>query len=398
MKILQLCKKFPFPLKDGESIAVTYLSQAMHQLGSEVTLLAMNTTKHYFNTDELPDHFNHYQQIHTVPVDNQLKPLDAFFNLFSKKSYHISRFEVDDFKTKLIAILKEQSFDVIQLETVYLAPYIPIIRQYTTAKIAMRAHNVEFEIWERVAQQTTNPLKKWYVKYLTRKLKRYEISQLQNYDVLVGITQRDVDYFKKLGYQGNAITIPIGLELKQYQPNWDIYQKPISLSFIGSLDWMPNLEGVQWLLKEIMPRVKKKFPNLSLHIAGRNTPDGLFKKQSKNLTIHGEVEDAKIFINNHAVMLVPLFSGSGMRAKILEAMALGRTVITTTIGVEGIPATPNQEVLLADTPEEWMQQLNFCVHQQHHIQQIGEAARNFVALHYDNTRLALQLLTFYNSI
>ena len=88
MKILQLCKKFPFPLKDGESIAVTYLSKALHDLGCDITLLCMNTTKHYTEVDELPENFNHYSSIHVTEIDNSIKPFHAFLNLFTKDSYH----------------------------------------------------------------------------------------------------------------------------------------------------------------------------------------------------------------------------------------------------------------------------------------------------------------------
>jgi polysaccharide biosynthesis protein PslH len=138
MKILQLCKKFPYPLKDGESIAVTYLSQALHASGCEVSLLAMNTSKHYFDMETLPQSFNHYRQIWTVDVDNKINPLEAFKNIFSSQSFHIQRFIFSAYAKKLEQILRENEFDVIQLETLYLTPYIDLIRQYSKAKIVLR--------------------------------------------------------------------------------------------------------------------------------------------------------------------------------------------------------------------------------------------------------------------
>ena len=105
MKILQLCKKFPFPLKDGESIAVTYLSQALNELGCEITLLAMNTSKHHFNIKNLPEHFNHYSSIEVVEIDNRIKLLGALANLFSNQSYHVVRFISEEFREVLIRLL-----------------------------------------------------------------------------------------------------------------------------------------------------------------------------------------------------------------------------------------------------------------------------------------------------
>ena len=143
MKILQLCKKFPYPLKDGESIAVTTLSRALRELGCQVSLLAMNTHKHFFNSNGCPEALSHYKDIFKVPVDNRVKPTEAFLNLFSRESYHIARFISPAFQRQLIEVLKNNTYDLIQLETPYLSPYIPTIRKYSDALIAMRAHNVE---------------------------------------------------------------------------------------------------------------------------------------------------------------------------------------------------------------------------------------------------------------
>src|SRR5690606_4982660 len=200
MKILQLCKKFPFPLRDGESIAVNNLSRALTKEGCEVTLLAMNTSKHYYNSSILPEALSHYHSVITVEVDNRIRVWDAFKNLFSEESYHISRFVSQAFSGKLRQLLSQEEFDLIQLETLYLAPYIPLIKQLTKAPIAMRAHNVEHEIWGRISENTRFWPKKWYLSYLTRKLQAYERAQLKKYDLLVAITERDLQKFQAMGF------------------------------------------------------------------------------------------------------------------------------------------------------------------------------------------------------
>jgi len=398
MKILQLCKKFPYPLKDGESIAVTYMSKALNELGCELTLLAMNTVKHFYEIDKLPKSFNHYKSIHTVEIDNRVKPKAAFLNLFSDESYHISRFVSEEFRQKLIQLLKNNKYDVIQLETLYLAPYIPTIRKYSTAKIAMRSHNVEHEIWERITTNTSFFLKKWYLRHLTDRLRNFEIQQLNNYDVLVGITQRDLDYFNKLGFKNKGVVAPIGLDMANYKPNYGSFQQPLSLSFIGSLDWMPNLEGLEWFMQKIMPLIRKEYPTIKLHIAGRNMPKHLLNLKAKNIVIHGEVESSTDFLNEHSVMIVPLFSGSGMRAKILEAMSLGKVVITTPLGLEGIDATDGVEVLEATHEEAFMNQLKYCVQNQNEIVKMGKKARLFIEEQYDYHSVSKRLMSFYESL
>lgn len=398
MKILQLCKKFPYPLKDGESIAVNSLSKSFNELGCEVTLLAMNTCKHYFDLNQLPLAFNHYKDIQTVDIDNRVKPVAAFLNLFSPESYHVSRFESEAFRLKLIQLLQSQQFDLIQLETLYLAPYIETIRQHSDAIISMRSHNVEHEIWERISNHTRFLPKKWYLRHLTKKLKQYELAQLANYDLLVAISERDLQAFKKLGYKKASVVTPIGIDGTDYRPNYLNPGGKLSLGFIGSLDWMPNQEGLQWFLDHVWPEVHRRFPELEFHVAGRNTPDWMRKLQIPNVTFHGEVPSAGEFINSHPMMVVPLLSGSGMRVKILEGMALGRTVLTTSMGLEGIHARNNWEVLVADAPHAFIRAIARCYQNPMLVKQISQRARAFALQNYDNREIAINLLQVYSQL
>lgn len=394
MKILQLCKKFPYPLKDGESIAVTYLSRALHELGCEMTLLCMNTTKHYTEISKLPPDFNHYENIIVTDLDNAVKPIAAFKNLFSKDSYHVSRFICDEFKDELIKLLKKEKFDIVQLETLYLAPYVNIIREHSNALITMRAHNVEHEIWERITNNTKLLPRKWYISYLTKKLKRFELDKLNDYDYLVAVTDKDLKKFKNLGYKNGAVASPIGIDVTDYN-NKELNYAKLSMCFIGSLDWMPNLEGLDWFLENVWGQVKDQFPDLEFHVAGRNTPAKIKNLESKNLRIHGEVSSAIKFIDSHPIMIVPLFSGSGMRVKILEGLALGRIIITTSLGLEGIDASHMKEVMIADTPEEFMRCIEFCYNYPNKLKEISERAKTFVKRHYDNQTNAYDLKNLY---
>ena len=398
MKILQLCKKFPFPLKDGESIAVNSLSKSLHQLGCDITLLAMNTSKHFFDVEKLPKGFNHYKSIYTTTVDNQIRIKDALSNLFTKESYHIARFVSPVFRDQLIHLLRENDYDLVQLETLYLAPYIPYIRQYSNATIAMRAHNVEHEIWERITENTNSFPKKWYLSHLTKKLKHFEVDQLNKYDLLVAITHRDLQTFRALGFDNKAIVTPIGIDTSDYEPDYSSYQLPLSISFIGSLDWMPNLEGLNWFLEKVWGKTSKNCQGLTLNVAGRNTPVRMHQMKKKNVVIHGEVPDALEFINQHSVMVVPLLSGSGMRAKILEGMALGKVVITTSLGLEGIPAKNRSQVIIADTPEEFIQSLQYCYRNKEQLEGMGRQARDFVTRNFDSSKIAKSLIKAYHTI
>ncbi len=393
MRVLQLCKKFPWPARDGESVAVTHLSKALADEGAEVHLLSMNTRKHWFGESQMPGALDHYASIKLVPVDNRVRLLPALFNLlFSSDSYHIQRFVSQAFAERLKKILQDKTFDVILLETLYLMPYLPLIRRHSNAKVLLRSHNVEHEIWERVAANTKNPLKRAYLRVLARRLKEYELSRLHKADLLLPISGRDMLRFREMGYDGDIMTLPIGLNLETYRPDYSSFERPASISFIGSLDWLPNLEGLEWFLKEVWPDLHRKNPDFSLHVAGRHMPAHLKHRHLAGVHFYGEVEDARTFINAHSLMVVPLFSGSGMRVKILEGMALGKVVLTTTMGLEGILAQNGQEVFVADSARAFIQAIEFCLNHPRQMLEIAHKARTFALQHFDSRSMAKALL------
>lgn len=398
MNILQLCNKFPWPLKDGAAIASTYLARAYAELGNRVTLLSMNTSKHWFDTGALPQNFDHYTAIHTVFVNNHIRPVPAFLNLFSNRSYHVERFDNPAFAEKLKEILSREKFDVVQLESLYLTPYLPIIRKYSPATVVLRAHNVEHEIWERVAENS-NPLKKWYLQKITPRLRTYETDHLNEYDLVVGISRRDLEQFRALGLKKPSTVAPIGLDCRDYVADDSSFHRPLSLSFIGSLDWMPNQEGLQWFIEEIWkPRLAPAFPDLTFHIAGRTAPRWLRELRVERVHFHGEVPSSPDFLNQHSVMVVPLLSGGGMRAKILEGLALGKVVLSTSLGMEGIEAEHGNQCLLADSPDEWVEAVRWCYAQGGQLSGLGHRARNFCVERYDNLELAGQLLQSFRRL
>ena len=233
---------------------------------------------------------------------------------------------------------------------------------------------------------------------MTRKLKRFEIASLNECDILVPISQRDLSNFRSLGARIPSVVIPIGLSPEAYPPDYSSYQKEPSISFIGSLDWLPNQQGLSWFLERVWLPFQESCPNVKLHIAGRNMPKWLFRSRIKNIVVHGEVPDAVRFINAHSIMVVPLLSGSGMRAKILEGMALGKVVVTTTLGLEGIAARDREEVLIADDPASFLQLLEQSCRDHRRMEFLGRQARDFVTGQYESKKMARRLLDIYASM
>lgn len=394
MRILQLCKKFPYPPYDGEVIAIQSLSKAFQQLGQDLTVLAINTKKHFFPPEQLPEEIATWGSFHSVFVDTDVRPWPAFLNLFGRDSYNIDRFDHPDFRKKLEQLLQQERFDIIQLEGLYLTPYIDSIRKYSDAKISFRAHNIEFEIWERLADNASNPIKKAYLQLLARRLKRYEIAQLNRADALVPITEKDQQYFEYLGCQLPSQVIQTGVDADRLIPDRSQLKYP-SVFHLGSLDWMPNQEGMLWFLENVWPKVREVLPDLRFYMAGRNLPKRFAQLCHPNVEIIGEVLDAVAFMNQKAIMVVPLHAGSGMRIKIMEALALEKTIVSTDVGAEGIAAIHGEHILRANEADAFAQAIIRCATDRTFFNRIGKQGRQLAFERYNNKRLGERLLDFY---
>jgi glycosyltransferase involved in cell wall biosynthesis len=397
MKILQLTNRIPFPLNDGGNLAVHAITEGFLQAGVSLSMLAMNTTKHWADINTLPPLYKQIEHFKSVKVDNRIKPLDAFLNLFKGSSYNIDRFISKEYEQELIHILQKEDFDIVHLEGLFLVPYIKTIRKYSKAKIAMRQHNIEFSIWERLAEQAKNPLKKTYLNLLAKRLRKFELDHINDYDLIVPISKIDEKAYIKLGTKQPLFLHPFGIDIEkiQFHPADTL---PLSLYHLGAMDWLPNQESVQWLLEKVMPLIYEKLPETKLYLAGRNMPDHYTSQNWKNVAVLGEVPDAAAFEKDKSILVVPLLSGGGVRIKIFQAMAMGKTVITTSIGVEGIEAENNKEVFIADTPLEFARKIIDVVQQPELIRQTGSAARKLIEEKYNRPLLIRDLLERYQRL
>ena len=188
MNILQICNKSPYPPKEGGPIAMHNLATGLMLQNHIVDILAMNTHKFHVDVDNLPVDYRHKTNFTTVYIDTRIKIMDAFLNLFTSKSYHVERFESYEFTETLKHLLKSKNFDIVQLETIYVAPYLATIRKYSNAKIVLRSHNMEHLIWNRFAQTIKNPIKRNYLFYLAKKLENFEKEVFAHVDGIETIT------------------------------------------------------------------------------------------------------------------------------------------------------------------------------------------------------------------
>ncbi|MBX2959436.1 MAG: glycosyltransferase [Flavobacteriales bacterium] len=397
MNILQLCSKVPFPPKDGGSIAMDILTQGLIKAGNKVDVLAINTSKHFTDINNVDENYKKITNYQLVFIDTEVKPLDAFLNLFTSTSYNVIRFYSKSFENVLIECLQKNVYDIIQLETLWVAPYLPTIRKYSKAKVVLRSQNIEFMIWERLAIDTKNPLKKWYLKLLAKRLKTYEYKVLNSFDAILTITEIDSNNYKKMGCTIPIYHVPFGIDLQNYKIDKSELVKP-SVFHIGAMDWRPNADGINWFLKSIWLKVVEQNKTTKLFLAGRNMPEWLLNFKMENVVIEGEVANSHQFINSKSIMIVPLNSGGGMRVKIIEGMAFGKTIISTAIGAEGIDYTNNTDLIIANTEQEFVDAILKCINNQDFADLLGENARKLTETKYDNQLICSKLTDFYSNL
>ncbi len=432
MRILFLCNKSPWPPKEGGPMAMNMLIEGLADAGHQVKVLAVNSFKYNIPLSGIPARYSEKTGIELIDVDLRVKPLDAFLNLFTGKSYHVKRFISQSFRKRVVAALSAEEYDVVQLETLFMSPYINTIRSHSRAKIVLRAHNIEHLIWQRISEETKNPLKKWYISHLAQSLKNYEQRIVSEVDGILAITPTDADFFreltrKKLKIQKSKIKtknselpktrnpfsifniqysifnipliidLPFGLDPEKYDINQGAIEFP-SLFSLGSMNWIPNQEGIRWFLADVWPDVHKQFPGLKYYLAGREMPGWMLSLDIPNVVVLGEIEDARTFLASKAIMIVPLFSGSGIRVKIIEGMAAGKTIISTTIGAEGIRYTNRENILIADAPCEFFEMISLCIMDPEIVKKIGKRARTLVETTYHSNNLIQKLLAFYQQL
>lgn len=397
MRVLQICNKPPYPPVDGGCLAMHSITEGLTNEGVNVTVLAINTPKHTCDPNNLPTSYLEKTAFKTAFVNTRINPVSIFLNFFSNTPYNIQRFYSKKFEQLIISVLKENEFDIIQFESLYVIPYLAIVKKYSNAKFILRAHNVEHQLWERRSMEEKNILKKYYLNLLASRIKKHETAAINNVDAVVTITHIDETYFKKITPKGTFLTIPFGIDIEKYS-HFPSHASLATVFFIGALDWKPNIDGLLWFIKNVWQNISKQLPGTKIHIAGKNTPQKIKNLSSGNIQVDGEVPDALEYMSRHNIMIAPLFSGGGMRIKIIEAMAMGKVVITTTMGAEGIPCKNGENILIADTREDFSKRLIESIGNQEQCNTIGNNAKQFAFQHYDNKILSKKLIAFYNHL
>ncbi len=394
--ILIITNRVPYPMNDGGNLAVQAMINGYRDAGMDVYLLSMNTSRHNIPPQQLATLFRDIKGFEVSDINTDVRNADIIFNfLFSSKPNHAVRFKNAAFARKLEEVLKKLKPDIIQVESIFLTSYLPIIKKIVpNAATILRLHNIEYQIWQRFALETKSPLKRYYLKSLAHRLRKYEEAAWASYDLLLPITEVDAALVRGSGIHTQMVVAPFGIDNANLHPDnektvWNGYH-------LGAMDWMPNKESLNWFLQDVWPEMHRQLPTFEFYFAGRQMPESYKALNLPGAHCMGEVPDAAKFVEDKKILIVPLRSGGGIRVKILEAMALKKIVISSDVGIQGIDATPGKHYLAASTKEELINAVKWCLENKERAMEIGEQAAQLVKDKYERRNITKRIINKLN--
>jgi len=398
LSVLQLANKGINP-PDGGTMGITLFTRELARLGHQVTLLALTTEKHN-NPNIFPESLAEHIQLISVPVKTNPSIGSLFIHFCGRRerAYMAKRFYHLAVKQQLIEHLKAYKYDIIQLEGPYMGLYLPTIQKYSDAIVILRAHNLEFRIWERKAQMASGLTKALY-KTISKELKAFEQNLFTQCEGILPITQVDAREIASLAPDVPQMVIPFCTDFTKKQ----ITRKPLrrnGIGYLGALDWQPNIEGLYWFIQKVWPLLRHQNPNITLQIAGRNASKRLQQDLSNAIGVEflGEIPNAEIFLTQQSALVVPLWSGSGIRVKIIEGMSLGLPMVVTSMALEGIEAIDGEQLLVANTPEDFAAKINTLLSNRQQAAILGLKAQEFTYHQFNPEKWFPELIQFYQNL
>jgi sugar transferase (PEP-CTERM/EpsH1 system associated) len=356
MKILWLNAGLLLPLDKGGKLRTWHL---MRQLAAhhEITFVS------FCDPAEDPAHRDGMRavcsDIRVIPRAETPKgtlrfKLEAAASLVSTLPYAVSKYRSAAYRQVVRDLLAQGSFDLVVCD--FLFPAVNLSRRLPCPAVIF-THNVESEIWRRHRATQRGAIARVLFGTQWRRMLRYEQRALGRFDLILAVSDADRDTFRSL--YGRSMTAPVyvvptGVDTEYFGPMPGIIAAPKHLVFTGSMDWLPNEDGMLYFVREILPRIRQEEPATTLSIIGRSpTPAVRELAQAAGIDVTGRVDDVRPHVARGSVYVVPLRIGGGTRIKIFEAMAMGKAVVSTTVGAEGLPVTHDHDIVLADEPEQF---------------------------------------------
>lgn len=405
MKILWLSHLIPYPPKGG------VLQRAYHLLREaakyhEVDLLAFHQPNLMRplvpSLDEgiqqsaiaLGSFCNKFEFI-DIDSDTQIlgKYRLALKSLLTTDPYNINWLKSARFTAALQQLLESTDYDLVHLDTISLLPYLPYVKHLPTV---LDHHNIESHMLLRRADNEHNLLKKWYFRQEGSRLERFEKKYCPQVSLNITCSEIDQQRLQLIAPGSRVEEIPNGVDINFFNPDLTTKQDQ-SLLFIGRLSWYPNIQAVRYIAHEIWPAIKAELPDISIDIIGANPPKDVqqLSFSDKNFRVHGFVDDISPYFNKAAIYLCPITDGGGTKLKVLDALAMGKALIANKIACEGIKVTEGENVIFAETADEYVKAIKLLLNDESLRRDMGINARQLIENEYSYEKVGVKLSMLY---
>ena len=377
MNILILSHKPPYPIVDGSCHAMDrFLRDLLKSMPkSNIDYISVATQKHVFNTEKIPEDLAEVVNFDAVNISTKIDPFNALIQLIKNKSYHISRFKNEKIIEKIKSVIHQKKIDFIFFESIFCGIYAKEIKELSSATQVLRAHNVEHLIWRKLALNSKNPLKKWYLNHLSKTLQDFEEEFVAKMDHVFSIAPSDQLFFKTRNNQSNYI--PVSMEVSSVRK-----LKAKKISFLGAYNWMPNKEAILWFTNEVWPEIAKLNPTTEFHIAGSYSEEIAELKNIEGIELHGFVNSSQEFMKEHGIFIAPILSGSGVKMKVLEAMSHGVPCVLSTHAAEGLNLP--EIIPICKNKEAFIEKVSLLLQNKQLCHEIGIAGREHILEKYNS--------------
>ncbi|HEY1771775.1 MAG TPA: glycosyltransferase family 4 protein [Gammaproteobacteria bacterium] len=310
---------------------------------------------------------------------------DPRFPLTLARSW-FSVMPVDVYKHRVPALRREVErrfeageVDLCVADFLFAAPNVPFD---TAVPVVFFEHNVEYQILKRLAGIQTEPLRRALLNHEWRKMRRYEAAICRQARLTVAVSPQDRDMLLSDARGATIRDVPTGVDVGYFKAK-GTPEDPVELVFTGSMDWHPNEDAIRHFIDAILPNIRKEMPRIKLTVVGRNPSEGLRRDaQQSGIRVTGTVDDVRPYIDAAAVYVVPLRIGGGTRLKVFEALSMGKAVVSTGVGVEGLPLASGQHYVQADDPAAFASAVVSLLRDPEQRRALGDAGRRLTHERY----------------
>ncbi|MDX6528211.1 MAG: polysaccharide biosynthesis protein PslH [Blastocatellia bacterium] len=395
MRVLQFAPRVCWPLDTGAKLRNYHLARVLAERAS-VSLLAF--TDHQQPSDNLE---KFYDQVIAVERDSAYTLAKVVRGALGQTPLPVLNYTTDSMKQALQHLLSEQDFEIIQIESIHLMSYLEIIRKARKRPVVVCDwHNVESELMRRYSEREPRRLRRVYAGRTARLMSEFERRALREFDAHVVVSQRDAERLRSVNPDARIFVIENGVDTAFYS---EVGAKDESLArrivFVGSMDYHANVDGAVNFGREVWPRVREHQPDLIFTIVGKDpAPEVRELTRLPGIEVTGTVDDVRPFYREAIAAIVPLNVGGGSRLKILEAMAAGVPVVSTTLGAEGLAVKHGENILIADGNEHLVAAITSVVENEARRNELSAAGRALVSSRYDWSSLGASLFGVYEKL